>query len=569
MAGGKETPRQKMIGMMYLVLTALLAMNISKDVLDAFKLVNAGLEKTKVTLLGKSNTTLADLDSKAATNPQKAGPFKAKAQDVDQRANDIVDYIEEMKARVMAASHKGNADGEGYQEYMENGKAIDMNDERIKKPDENQNNTTLLIGAKPEDPRTDPYSAAELRGKLEQYRDFMKSITVKEFTGATWNVPEHIKAGLDNTFSFEKTIEDEKEVVWETKNFFHIPLAAVITNLTKLQVDVENAKADMLSSLIAGIEGKSYKFTNLQPLVVPQSNYVLRGDTFRANVLLAAYDASNAPDIFIDNTQFDGQDSSAYVKQAGDEPIEIGTDGLGKLKIATSSLGLGNKSFKGVIEYVGPSGETEPYPFIIPAFTVAEPALVVSPIKMNVFYRGLPNPVEVSVPGVPQDKLTVNVAGSGHRISKNSDGTYTVTPGSGTTAKISVSAEMPDGTTQRMPDKEFRVKPIPFPIPKFAGKSPTDKTVAKGDLAVAPGVRAEMENFDFEVDVKVTKFKLVVIRGGDVIEVPSNSNRVTADMKGLLSSVARGQKIYIEDIEVKMPDGSNKPIPSSLSLRVQ
>jgi hypothetical protein len=120
-----------------------------------------------------------------------------------------------------------------------------------------------------------------------------------------------------------------------------------------------------------------------------------------------------------------------------------------------------------------------------------------------------------------------------------------------------------------MPDKEFRVKPIPFPIPKFAGKSPTDKTVAKGDLAVAPGVRAEMENFDFEVDVKVTGFKLVVIRGGDVIEVPSNSNRVTADMKGLLGSVSRGQKIYIEDIKVKMPDGSEKPIPSSLSLKVQ
>lgn len=571
MAGGKESPRQKMIGMMYLVLTALLAMNISKDVLDAFKIVNRGLETTKVTLLGKSNTTLSDLTSKAGLNPEKAGPFLNKAKEVDKEAVDIIAHIEMMKARVMAASHLGTKDGAGYEDYLqEDGKtAIDMNDEKIKKPDENQNNTTLLVGSSPQNPKDGPFSATELRQMLETYRDNLSSITVKEVTGATWSVPEHLKNGLAKTFEFPTQVKEEVEEVWQTTNFFHVPMAAIITTLTKLQVDVENAKADLLTELAAGVEGKSYKFTNLQPLVVPSSNYILRGDTFRADVLLAAYDATNAPAIFVDKAQFNGTDSSAYVKQAGDTPISIGPDGLGKLKIASGSLGLGNKSFKGVIEYVGPSGEVEPYPFIIPPFTVAEPALVVSPIKMNVFYRGLPNPVEISVPGVSAEKLTVSISGGSHSLTKNSDGTYTVVPGSGNEANISVTAEMPDGSKQKMPEKKFRVKPIPFPIPKFAGKSPTDKVVTKGDLAVAPGVRAEMVNFDFEVDVKVTGFSLVVIRGGDVIEVQSNSNRVTEQMKGLLAAVARGQKVFIENITVKMPDGSEKPIPSSLSLKVQ
>jgi len=571
MAGGKESPRQKMIGMMYLVLTALLAMNISKDVLDAFKLVNSGLETTKITLLGKSNTTLSDLSSKAGINPEKAGPFLDKAKAIDEQATEIIAHIELMKARVMAASHKGNSDGAGFEEYLrEDGKtSIDMNDEKIKKPDENQNNTTLLVGSSPQKPKDGPYSATELRQKLEGYRDFLSSITVKEVTGATWSVPDHLKNGLAKTFEFPNKKVEEIEEQWQTTNFFHVPMAAVITTLTKLQVDVENAKADLLTELAAGVEGKSYKFTNLQPLVVPTSNYILRGDTFRANVLLAAYDATNAPDIFVDKAVFAGTDSSAYVKKDGDKPLTIGTDGLGKLKIPSGSLGLGNKSFKGVIEYVGPSGEVEPYSFIIPPFTVAEPALVVSPIKMNVFYRGLPNPVEVSVPGVSAEKLTVSISGGSHSLTKNSDGTYTVVPGSGNEANISVTAEMPDGSKQKMPEKKFRVKPIPFPLPKFAGKSPTDKVVTKGDLTVAPGVRAEMENFDFEVEVKVTSFSLVVIRGGDVIEVQSKSNRVTEEMKGLLGAVARGQKVFIENIVVRMPDGTEKPIPSSLSLKVQ
>jgi len=142
-----------------------------------------------------------------------------------------------------------------------------------------------------------------------------------------------------------------------------------------------------------------------------------------------------------------------------------------------------------------------------------------------------------------------------------------VKPGKGKDATISVTAEMPDGSTQSMGKKEFRVKRIPDPVPKFAGKYPTDNSVPKGDLAVAAGIRAEMVGFDFEVDVKVTSFNMIFIRDGNVIEKSSKSNRVTDEMKQNMKKVGKGQKVYLEKIKVKMPDGTTRQV-ANISLKV-
>lgn len=572
MAGGKETPRQKMIGMMYLVLTALLAMNVSKDILDAFALVDNSLTKTAVTLTDKNNATMVEFESKLAANRDKTKPFYDKAKEVTERADGLVSYIEELKARTITVSHKANAPsfGEGFEEFMVDGKAVvtgETNEEGdlyITKPDENQENTALLVGSNPQDPKTGEWTANELKSKLEAYRDYLKGIKVKEVTGKTWEVPESIITSLDNIFSFPDGEDHDLIVSWETKNFFHNPLAAVLPLMTKLQVDVQNSEADMLSAMVSGIEGKSYKFTNLVPLVVPETNYVLRGDTFRAQVLLAAYDGTNPPDIYVSNDRFDGKDSSKLAEVNDEMKLSIASNGLGELKIATNGMPLGDASYKGLIKYNGPLG-LEEHPFFVPSFKVAEPALVVSPTKMNVFYRGLPNPVEVSVPGVAQEDLQVTITG-GHQISKDG-GQWVVKPGKANSAKIAVSATMPDGSKQRIGEKEFRVKRIPDPVPVFAGKRPSDSTVPRTDATIAAGVRAEMENFDFEVNVKVSSFNMIFIRDGQVIEKTANSNRVTDGMKANLSKVKRGQKIYLENIKVNMPDGTVRQV-SNISLKV-
>jgi len=572
MAGGKETPRQKMIGMMYLVLTALLAMNVSKEVLDSFVLVDQGLRKTESTLDSKNNDTMGAFAAKSAANPEKTKPFKDAADDVVEKSTELLQYIEQLKARTISVSHNANAlkFGEGFEEYMVDGVtlSLDAKDENdkdiITKKDENQENTALLVGGAPESPKETEWSAWELKNKLIAYKDFLKSIKFKEVTGKDWEVPQGLVNSLDKIFTYEDGEEQGKVVKWETKNFFHNPLAAVIPVMTKLQVDVQNAQADMLSALLGGIEGKSYKFTNLVPLVVPQTSYILQGDTFRADVLLAAYDGTNPPRFYVDDKKWDGKDSSALTEVTDEMKLKIGGNGLGELKIAANQVGLGEHQFKGKIVYSGPSGD-EDYSFYVPKFTVASPALVISPSKMNVFYRGLPNPVEISVPGIPQDKLRPSISG-GHTLTKDG-GEWVVKPGKANEAIISVSAEMPDGSVVNMGKKEFRVKRIPDPVPVFAGKRPSDSTVPKGDMSVAAGVRAEMENFDFDVNVKVESFNMIFIRDGQVIEKTSNSNRVTEEMQANMKKVGKGQKIYLEKIKVKLPDGSVRQV-ANISLKV-
>ena len=570
MAGGKETPRQKMIGMMYLVLTALLALNISKEVLNGFVKVENSLQDTQHTLKGKVAETLTTLEVKYAQNKEKVGPFMDKAREVRGKSDNLVNYITQLKGRCMATS-EGKYDEELANDFAnfigtdETGMDTTISLAMIEKKDEYQELTAFMVGSEPQNPKFDennPWGATALRKNLEAYRDYLKGVKLVDSQGNTRELPEYIKVQLDERFTFENEIEDGKEVLWEAANFYDVPLAAVMPLMSKMIVDVQDAQEDVLSWLLGGIEAKSYKFTDLKPLVVPESNYILRGDSFRADVLLAAYDATNAPEIYIDGAKWDGRDSSMLAYE-GLEGLTIGSDGMGKLRIPTRGMSLGEMNFKGLIRYQGPDGNIEPYSFYTPTITVAEPALVVSPTKMNVFYRGVPNPVEVSVPGVPQDKIEVRIDG-GHKISKQPDGSYVVEPSSNSSvreANITVSAELPDGSKKTLPAKNFRVKRIPDPVAFWTGKKPTDKGITKAEVLSFAPVAARMEGFDFDVQVRVKSFTLKISKDGAFSDLPSGNNRITPDQQEALKRVRRGNVIYLEDILVSMPDGTERDLP--------
>ena len=570
MAGAKETPRQKMIGMMYLVLTALLALNISKEILNGFVKVERGLRRTDETIQAKSRELMFDFDVKYAQNQEKVKPYYDAAKDIEKDADELYDHITQLKANIMAVASgersivESNGDMSKYI-ARDNTARRDtvLSIEYIEKKDEYQEITNYLVGTDPTKPKEGAFTANELKQKLLSFRDGLKEVTFTDAIGHTFEVSPGLTASLDQTFNYPKEMEDHLEVLWEEANFFDVPLAAVIPILSKLQIDVENAKSSLINELIAGIEGKSFKFTNLVPLVVPESNYILRGDSFRADVILAAYDATNHPDIYIDDRNFDGRDSS-LIDYEGKDALPL-TDGVGKLRISTKSMSLGEKNYKGLIRFQGPDGSVGDYPFFTHNFTVAEPALVVSPTKMNVFYRGVPNPVEISVPGVSSDKLDVRITG-GHNIKSDGE-SFIVDPGAGEAAEIVVTATLPDGSKKSLPGREFRVKRIPDPSPRFAGKKPSDKTITKVLLENAPSVGALMENFDFDVEVKVKRFNVTVTKGGTFVEQSSNSNLVTSNMKELFRSIGRGSVVYIEDIVVSMPDGTDRALPT-MKLKV-
>ena len=556
--------------MMYLVLTALLALNISKEVLNGFVKVENSLRTTQGTLNAKVNETSTELETKYLQNQEKVKPFYDKAQQVNASSAELISYITEMKARVMAAS-AGDYDDAGelavgnYIGKDENGMDTVLNLALIPIKDEYQNLTTFVGMAEPKEPLEGPWTAVELKQKLEAFSSQLKNTSVVDNQGTRRDLPQYLKDQIDETFAFPTEIQEGEEVSWEHANFYHVPLAAVMPLMTKMTLDIQDIQDDILSWLLGSVDAKSYKFTNLMPLVVPESNYILRGDSFRADVLLAAFDGTNPPDIYVDSKKWNERDSS-LLEYENIDALPIGTDGLGKLRISTRGMSLGESNYKGLIRFQGPDGNIQDFPYYTPKFTVAEPALVVSPTKMNVFYRGLPNPVEVSVPGVPGDKIDVRISGN-HRLKKESDGTFTITPGTDKKANITVSAELPDGSKKTLPAREFRVKRIPDPVPFFVGKTPSDRSISKQALVGADGIGAQMVNFDFDVRVVVKSFSVSVSRDGTLVEKKSNSNRLTADMKQLFNRVSRGNVVYFEDIIVGMPDGTERQV-AAMKLKV-
>jgi gliding motility-associated protein GldM len=557
-----------MIGMMYLVLTALLALNISKEVLNGFVKVEKSLRTTQGTLNGKVKETMGELEAKYAANKEKVQPFMTQAQELNKRAEELVTYITQLKARAMSASvgDYQEQEGAGFSKYLgkdEFGNDTTLSLMYIDKKDEYQSLTAFMVGSEPQAPKQDEWSAHMLRVKMEEFRDYIKAISFKDNLGGTRELPDFIKDQVDATFQFGTEMEDGKEVLWEAANFYDVPLAAVMPLMTKMTLDIQDVQEDILAWLLSGVDAKSYKFTKLRPIVVVGQNYLLRGDSMRADILLAAYDETNRPQIMVGNSNFTGAKPTGNVNGAA---LKVSADGLGLFRRSTSGMPLGDITYEGVIRYQGPDGSVETHPFVTPTFTIAEPALVVSPTKMNVFYRGLDNPVEISVPGVASDKLTATISGD-HKLTRAADGTFTVRPGASPEANITVTATMPDGSKKSMPPRKFRVKRVPDPIPVFAGKTPTDRSIPKGDLQAAVGVAARMEGFDFEVATTVRSFRMTATVGGNIVEKESNSNKVTADMKAMLEQVRKGNLVMLSEIRVSMPDGTDRILPS-ITLKV-
>lgn len=568
MAGGKETPRQKMIGMMYLVLTALLAMNISKDVLNAFIQINRGLVKNSANSEERADATLGLLDN--WSDKEKARPFQDKAHEMVDKADALVKYIVELKARVLACSAKGNPDGAGFEEYIVDGHLIDIGDkEKVSKPDENQNTTGMLIGDEPASPKSGPWSAVELREKLTAFSDECQNLAVTDLKGNVHTLADRApeaKLLISNTFGFADIPDGEgKPEKWETALFYHTPLAAVIAHLSKIESDVILVKNTVLNFLASSINASDLKFSDVTVAVVPKQSYILKGDSFVAEIYLAAYNKASKTKVYMGGEVGDGAKPEVF-DYSGKEAIMSGSDGKCKFKINESALG--SHSHKGVIVYQDADGSDKAIPFIIPPFTVGEAALVVSPTAMMVFYERVENPVEISVPGVDPSQLSVSM--SGGSISPKGGGNYVVMPTNGSKdATINVSATI-NGKQVSMPGKQFKIKKLPDPTPSFQGKNHMTTTISRGDATAASAVFASMgADFVFQgIPVSINGFTMTVASAGKITpEMRATGGSLTSEMKTALSKVKTGDKIYVERIEASVA-GERRPLPS-ISLKVQ
>ncbi len=530
MGHGKETPRQKMIGLMYLFLTALMALNVSKDILNSFVLVSDSLERTIDNYKSKNQKVYDEFQNQLVINPKKVEPWKLKADEVKKLADGLYEQIEGLKLGLVTL-----AEGPESPAIDKEKKTIIANQLSAKDNVDYGGQYLILEGR-----------GKELRLKVEEYREtLLKMLPEDEIS-----LRESIKSTLNTD---ESESEHEKGVMrsWESQNFEHIPLIADLVMLVKVQTDIKNIETDVINYLFKQISAGDFKFNALSATVIPNSNYIMRGGEYNATVFLAAFDSMQDPEILIGNYKKLGLENYEMVGNYQTLKVE---KGKGIYNVVASSIG--ERSWGGLIRVKRPDGTISSYPFET-KYSVAEPNLVISPTKMNVFYYGIDNPVAISVPGIPEDKIKPTIA-SGATIKKSAEG-YDVKPTvKGGTVTIQVSAEI-DGKVKPMGSMVFRIKTIPEPKAKVMGYS--QGNIERAILMNAPGVTAELEDFVFDLKFRITKYTVATTVSGMTKELNKKGNEFDKEVKDLIKGLKSGTRVNIEDIEAVGPDG----VPKTLS----
>lgn len=537
MASGKLSPRQKMINMMYLVLTALLALNVSKEIINAFVSINESLTESNVNLSDRTSQTMADFELAMLNDKVKTEPFYLRAKATSVEAAAMITYIDSLKNELTRKV-----------EALEPGEAVPAPRD-IARKDDYDVPTEMLCGSEQDGKG---HKASELKARLEEYKKkVLAGLTPEDQKFFTAKIEQMI-----NTKDPEKPIDGK--ATWEMASFYHAPIVATLATLTKMQSDVKNVESSILDHLIKSIDKKNFKFDALQARVIAPSSYILLGQEYKADVFLAAYSSTSNPEIIVGEV-----DTAKRELRGQGRPIPV-SGGLGNYTDRPGSEGI--KKWGGVIKVKNPDNTYSNYPFVA-EYVAARPAAVASADKMNVFYIGVDNPVSISVPGVPNEKVKPSITG-GQLIpdAKSGAGKYIVKVTQQGEATININAEL-SGKLTPMGAFKFRVKRVPDPVAMVGGKK--DGNFPKNQLLAQPAVSAIMENFDFELYFKVTKFKMSLYRKGkDPIELDSDNNLISASMKDAISGARAGDKVYFEYIYASGPDGTSRKL-SSVNFVIQ
>ncbi len=505
MAGGNLSPRQKMINMMYLVLTALLALNISKDILDSLTKLNQSLDDSAQTINQKNQKIYANFARAAQENEAKAGKWNKMALDVKKQSDDLNVYLADLKHELIMVSG-------GYKDDAKKGSDLAAALDQKSKP------ANYLLNEK---------NATKLKVKIEAFRSSMAKIAADN---------ANLVSTIESTFNTDDTKSEDglAPIDWEHSTFDHFPLGAILPFLTDYQAKIRNVETDVLTQLEKNIDIGVVKFNKVEAVVVANSNYVTQGGEYRAEVFLAAYDSLQVPTITIEDQEL--------------APESI-VNGRGIVTFKATNAGP--QEWGGVIK-IKQLGEDNPIEYTIPqqTFTVAPPSVVISPTKMNVFYRGVKNPVEIAVPGADPNKIRVSgggVAGSPGNYFASVDNIK----GKTVTVSVGVEETQEDGSTKIVPygSKEFRIKGLPQ-----AEGNVYQKTDAILSPNAVKGIKVEavFRDFAFELPLTVTGFE-ITIPGFPPEKV--RGNKLNSGIKSKIGRLKPGSTLTIRKIQAKAPGG--------------
>ncbi|QIA06640.1 gliding motility protein GldM [Draconibacterium halophilum] len=520
--------------MMYIVLTAMLALNVAAEVLEAFRVVDSSLLQTLEAVDMQNEQIYSSFEQAYIENPTKVGEWKEKADQLKNKSEEMITYVSALKDEVVAYSGEKPVDEDNpmYEEGFYHTK-LDGSVVEVAKKDDLNGPSELMITQK---------RATDLKNEINEYRSFLSSLISEDDS----ELRETILSELNTDDPEEGAKGEGNYKTWESEHFEDKPLIAVMTLLSKIQIDVKNSEAYVAKYLYAEIDEGSFKFNRLGARVIANSNVVLMGDEYRAEVFLAAEDTTQQPEILINGREVEVED--------------------GKATYIGNTSEAGKFTWSGLIKYKTPGGIIKSYPFE-QEYQVSEPTVTMSATKMNVFYKGLKNPFDVGGGAIPNEDLQVQMTNG--NVTKQGD-SYMIEPTEldemGRQTKVSVYATI-NGSRRLIGTTDWRVKRVPDPVAQINGQAGGE--IRKEVLSIQDGILAVLEDFDFEFGYTVTQFTMETTgQGGYINRYPSNSNRFTAEQKRAMENVNINSHVYIGDIKARGDDGTIRDLnPISFTIK--
>jgi gliding motility-associated protein GldM len=505
-----------MINIMYLVLTALLALNVSAEIFNAFDMVDKGLQSANSTLDQSNDALPTTIRERAQKNEQ----FKTYADRIDEirkLSSDGSEYIESFVTALIdeSGNRNGVVDDEDY--------ILDENGQRIEpKGKKNYDVTTRML--------VDEGKGEELREKMLEIRDQLLALVDEEDRAS---IASQIPIEIDDE-SWKNSKTRRKN--WADFTFNHMPLGATQPIFSKFQNDLKSAESSLLNYLVTKVGGEEVVLDKFKVVSSPKKTYVIKGDKFETDIFLSASA---------------GKENNTGINiRVNGSPLSVGDDGVAKFTATATSTG--EKSYKAEISVTNPvTGETKTYDSSF-TYEVGERSVAISPTKMNVFYIGVDNPVEVSAAGVNSTEVEVSMSGAGGgTIKRNADGTYTVNVTRPTSknefANILVNAEGLSAS------KEFRVKKIPDPLPTLSLKK--SGVMGSGEMKRQQGVVPVLDGFDFDAKCTITSFTMLRRPRREDPEIIRDhpGGKFNPDARQMVQKATPGDIFYFEDIKCKCP----------------
>ena len=505
MAGGKLTPRQKMINLMYLVFIAMLALNLSKEVLSAFGILNNKIIESNSINDERNDKSFEQLAQKATDQPGQYGEKKIIVEKIRKLSKEYCDYLEGIKTTITSKTDK-DEEGNFLYEQMDKGDLVDR---------------LFFKGERP---------SKEGKEFLDNIKNFPAQI--KKIAGS--KLPEVEINKIESRFATNpvKSKTAGATLSWIDYHYKGYPLIATVTKLTQLQADVKTTESDVMASMFQSDLIAAASLTAYQPIVVLEKSVFFQGEAVKGKIILGKFD----PKLIAKSVIVNG---SSVPAQAGQANFTLGSGNIGEHPI-TGSFNFDE------------NGKVVSLPIKDKFVVVARPkSATISADKMNVVYRGVSNPMTISFAGISDDKVVASAPG----LSKLGGGKYVMNPQAGTQAAITVTGTLPDGS-KVSDSKVFRIKGIPGPTGTVRGEMGVVKG-PKSSLEIST-VGAKLLDFDFEVGLDVVGFNFKVAGQPTVVVA---GNKLNPQCKAILSKAGRGDQVTISEIKTKLVGAGSYLLP--------